>query len=239
MSATLLKNKFFGFAKHLLHRTRSLLFLKSSRKHQFSKIFHAGGFGASPSLSGSGSDLEQTRAIRARLPELLRKYGITSMLDAPCGDWYWMRHVDLSGIQYTGADIVPELVAMNREKFGDPSRTFIALDIVKDEIPAVDLVFCRDCLVHLKLKDARQALRNIANSGSKYLLTTTFTSRTANEELGLIFFRPLNLQKPPFNLPEPIEIISEECTENDGAFSDKSLALWKIADIRELFLIAN
>ena len=85
---------------------------------------------------------------------------------------------------------------------------------------------------HLKLKDARQALRNIASSGSKYLLTTTFTARTANEELGLIFFRPLNLQKPPFSLPEPIEIISEECTENDGAFSDKSLALWRIEDIR-------
>ncbi|MBL0040311.1 MAG: class I SAM-dependent methyltransferase [Xanthomonadales bacterium] len=208
MSVVFLKNKILGFAKHVLHRTKGLIFLKSSRQHQFSKIFRAGGFGASPSLSGSGSDLKQTEAIRAQLPELLREHNIKSMLDAPCGDWYWMQHVDLTGVRYTGADIVPELIDLNRQKFGNSSCEFISLDIVKDTIPSVDLVFCRDCLVHLSLKDAREALRNIASSESKFLLTTTFTSRTVNDELGIIFFRPLNLQKPPFNLPEPFEIIS-------------------------------
>ncbi|MBL0029993.1 MAG: hypothetical protein IPO95_13365 [Rhodanobacteraceae bacterium] len=51
-----------------------------------------------------------------------------------------------------------------------------------------------------------------------------------------IFFRPLNLQKPPFNLPKPFEIISEACTENGGGFADKSLGLWRIADIRHALI---
>lgn len=232
MPVVFLKKKIVGFAKHLLHRAKGLLFLNSSRKYQFSRIFHAGGFGASPSLSGSGSDLEQTKAIRARIPELLREYNIKSMFDAPCGDWYWMQHVDLSGVHYVGADIVAELIELNRDKFSKTAVEFVTLDIVKDKIPAVDLIFCRDCLVHLKLKDAHQALRNIAGSGSKFLLTTTFTSRSTNDELGPIFFRPLNLRQEPFKLPEPIAIISEECTEDDGAFADKALGLWRIEDIK-------
>jgi len=121
---------------------------------------------------------------------------------------------------------------LNRDKFSKTAVEFVTLDIVKDKIPAVDLIFCRDCLVHLKVKDAHQALRNIAGSGSKFLLTTTFTSKSTNDELGPIFFRPLNLRQEPFKLPEPIAIISEECTEDDGAFADKALGLWRIEDIK-------
>lgn len=37
----------------------------------------------------------------------------------------------------------------------------------------------------------------------------------------------------PFMLPNPLELIIEGCTEDNGAYEDKSLGLWKIADIRE------
>ena len=37
------------------------------------------------------------------------------------------------------------------------------------------MILCRDCLVHLTFDDARAALQNLRRSGSKYLLTTTFT----------------------------------------------------------------
>jgi SAM-dependent methyltransferase len=90
---------------------------------------------------------------------LLRQLGVTSMLDLPCGDFNWMQHVDLSGMQYVGADIVPEVVSRNQARFGNKDRRFIQADIVQG--PAgTDLVFCRDCLIHFSLRAGTQCLKN-------------------------------------------------------------------------------
>lgn len=70
------------------------------------------------SLSGSGSDVHATSAIRAGLEKVLDAYGVTSMLDAPCGDLSWMPLVDgIEKVRYVGADISPTLVAANKRKF--------------------------------------------------------------------------------------------------------------------------
>jgi hypothetical protein len=165
--------------------------------------------------------------IRAELPRLLRELRISSMLDIPCGDWYWMRHVDLGAVRYIGADIVPELIQRNIAQFGaSDQRQFIVCDLCDDDLPRVDLVLCRDCLMHLKLRDALAALRNIQRSGARFLLTTTHVARTANPELKPNFFRPLNLQLSPFSLQPPLRLISEQCTEQTGA--DKCLGLWDL-----------
>lgn len=106
------------------------------------------------------------------------------------------------------------------------------LDLTRDRLPTVDLVLCRDCLVHLSFAQAQQALANIAASGARYLLTTTFTGRSENADIPTGKWRALNLQRPPFNLPQPLELINERCTEKDGRYADKSLGLWPVADLR-------
>ena len=70
------------------------------------------------SLSGPGSNMVQTAVICKAIPALLQKYQVKSMLDAPCGDLFWMK-VILAGlvqknIQYHGADIVASLVEKHR-----------------------------------------------------------------------------------------------------------------------------
>ena len=37
----------------------------------------------------------------------MRELALTLVLDVPCGDFAWMRHVDLGDAAYVGADIVP------------------------------------------------------------------------------------------------------------------------------------
>ncbi len=196
----------------------------------FIKIYKKNIFGSKESHSGSGSTLLQTTYIREAIPPLLKKLHVKSMLDVPCGDFNWLRHVDLSGINYTGGDIVPDLVTKNNIKFRAQERDFRILNIITDDLPKVDLIFCRDCLVHLKFEDGLKAIENFKRSGSTYLLTTTFTDRHVNEDLFGIW-RTLNLQKAPYNLPVPLEIINEKCTEGDNQFTDKSLGLWLLKDI--------
>jgi len=43
--------------------------------------------------------------------------------------------------------------------------------------------------------------------------------------------RTLNLNLPPFSFPNPLRIINEKCTENGGAFADKSVGVWRLADL--------
>lgn len=202
-------------------------------KTKFSEIFDVNGFKGRLSRSGEGSDLEQTKIIRKELPQVIQSLDIQVLMDAPCGDWYWMRHSQLSLKQYIGIDIVPPLIEENQRMFGDASHSFRCMDLTRDPLPQVDLILCRDCLVHLSYQHCQAVLQNFKRSRSTYLLTTTFPSRTGNSDLVTPddFWRPLNLERPPFSLPEPILVINEGCTEEGGAFDDKSLALWRLDQI--------
>jgi hypothetical protein len=198
----------------------------------FTDIFRNNAWNGSGSVSGTGSDPEQTRVLVRVLPPLLKDLDVHTLLDIPCGDFHWMRDVDLAGIRYTGGDIVPELAQRNQSTYGDENRRFVHLDLLRGALPQADLVFCRDCLVHLSFTDIALALANLRASGSRYLLTTTFPQRSGNKDIATGQWRPLNLQAPPFSLPAPLQLINEQCTEEGGVHGDKSLGLWLIRDIR-------
>jgi len=197
----------------------------------FAHIYATNLWGGDESRSGLGSAADATRHVRAALPELLRAVGATTLLDVPCGDFGWLSHVDLGAVGYIGADIVPALVERNTEYFADARRRFLHLDLTRDPLPASDVVLCRDCLVHLSFANATRALDNIKRSGSTYLLTTTFTDQTHNEDIEDGDWRVINLERPPFTLPPPMALIVEGCDEGNGTYADKTLALWRIADL--------
>ncbi len=194
----------------------------------FTAMYRAGTWGARDSRSGSGASLEQTRAVRDALPGLVRELGCRSLLDIPCGDFFWMRTVELD-LDYTGADIVAEMIERNAAVYPGAKRRFVRLDLTRDELPRVDLVLCRDCLGHLPYAAIFEALGNVKRSLSAYLLTTTFADRRANEDVPTGAWRPINLRLAPFRLPAPIKLISEE--HPDASYRDKSLGLWRVADI--------
>lgn len=201
-------------------------------KDKFSQIYFQNIFGGKHSRSGEGSNMEQTVEIRRELPKLVQEFGIESFMDAPCGDYFWMRETMLGVKQYIGVDIVDTLIQNNLQQFGDSSTNFMCLNLVDGDLPKTDLIFCRDCLVHLTFEDIHKVITNFKKSGAMYLLTTTFTNRETNVDLiGKDIWRPLNLEVFPFNFPLPLKLINEKCTEGNNMFTDKSLGLWRLADI--------
>ena len=206
---------------------------KMTPRSVFESIYERNGWKGTESVSGLGSDREQTARIVAELPRVLRELGARSLLDIPCGDFYWMRHVALDGIEYVGADIVEDLVRGN-EAFASESRSFVSCDLLTDALPSVDAIFCRDCLVHFSNHHVWQALRNIARSDAKYLITTSFTDRGNEKQIVTGQWRPLNLQADPFCLPAPCQWIDEQCTQDNGAYPDKMLGVWSAQAVREV-----
>lgn len=186
----------------------------------------------SESRSGPGSTIAITRVIREELPRMVRQLGICRMLDIPCGDFHWMREVELEIDSYIGADIVSGLIRDNERRYANDTRRFLKLDVTCDELPQVDLVLCRDCLVHLPERRVLQAIENIKRSGSTYLLTTTFPLLGRNEDIAIPGqWRMLNLQIAPYHFPVPLELIDEKNTWKPQLYPAKSLGLWRIADL--------
>jgi len=200
----------------------------------FSKIAEQYARQNEESIAGPGCSLKSTIEIRRALPLLFSSLGINSMLDARCGDFNWLRFVDLRLEKYYGADVVPSLVERNRELYENERRKFIVADITKDFLPETDLILCRDFLVHLSFADIFAALRNFCNSGAKYLLTTTFPDKQSNSDIKTGDWRTLNFGLPPFNFPAPVKLLNERCAEGGGQFADKSLGLWLISDIYKI-----
>src|SRR6202012_1252194 len=80
-----------------------------SLRERFQRIHDTNLWGAAESVSGLGSEQDATAALRAELPGLLRRLGVRTLLDAPCGDGGWIVNADL-GVRVTGVDVVPYLV---------------------------------------------------------------------------------------------------------------------------------
>jgi hypothetical protein len=200
----------------------------------FRDIYLRNHWSGTQSPSGPGASPDQTREIRRALPGLLRRLGVETLLDLPCGDYSWMRLVDPGVISYIGADLLSELIQPLQAAYEDAHHRFLVLDLTCDPLPRADLLFCRDCLVHLSFADIRRALGNLLRSGIPYLLTTTFSQCRLNEDIVTGDWRPLNLEHPPFGFPPADEILIEQCTEVGGIFADKSLGLWRTADLTGL-----
>jgi 2-polyprenyl-3-methyl-5-hydroxy-6-metoxy-1,4-benzoquinol methylase len=199
---------------------------QESRRLAFEDIYEEGYWGTDVK-SGAGSTLEATKVTRQIISKVVQDFNITSIVDVACGDFTWMPVVlsELDGqVNYIGCDIVESLATGHQQKY--PQYEFQYLDFVEGEIPQGDLILCRDVLQHLPVKDIKRALKNISNSGAKYLLATTHIRRHGFRNKRDI--RPgkcsdRNLLEPPFNLPNPLIIYSEQY---EG--QDKFLGLWEL-----------
>jgi hypothetical protein len=203
-------------------------------QERFERIYETNLWSDPESRSGVGSGLDSTRAVRAELPGALRELGTRVLLDVPCGDFTWMAHVDLSGIEYIGGDIVPSIVEANQRVHASESRQFVELDLTKDILSDADVLLCRDCLVHLSYANIRAVLANIARSNIRYILMTSFPGRGGNYDVIDGDWRTLDFEAPPFSFPNPKLTIVEQCEEEEGAYSDKSLVAWSVDELREI-----
>jgi hypothetical protein len=199
---------------------------------RFQRIHATNLWGANSSRSGLGSEQPAASALQRDLPGLLRRLGVRSLLDAPCGDASWINRVDL-GVEYTGADIVPELIddLAQRAATGRARGRYVRADITKSDLPAADAILCRDCLVHLSFANIGRTLANFRRSSAVFLIATTFPDLEVNQDCEDGDWRALNMQRPPFACPAPLELLNEGCDEAGGGYRDKSLGVWRLANV--------
>ncbi len=209
---------------------------------RFARIHETNLWSNPESRSGDGSSLGSTARVRAELPPLLAALGVRRFLDVPCGDFHWMAHVELAAAgvtSYVGGDVVPAIVAANTGRYGAPGRRFVETDLTAGPLPdfdgaPADALFCRDCLVHLSYANIARVIDVVKRSGVRHLITTTFPDRLMNSDIVDGNWRPLNLERAPFDFPAPMALLVEGCEEEGGAYADKALGAWRISDLPDL-----
>ena len=198
--------------------------------------------------SGSGSADACGVTAREILRQLLFKYHLLSMLDAPCGAVYnsWMRHTlsklksDLSCFTYLGVDVVENVIAQNNvelKPFQDWARfEFADLSSPSTKLPpGFDLLLSRDALQHLSYKAIARALRSYCSSGAKFILVGSYLHPGNNRLIADGGTFPINLLLPPFSFPAPLEVFTENLCYADApmpvAHPQKSLLFYRLADL--------
>jgi hypothetical protein len=205
-------------------------------KEKFGAIYSSDFWRSGESVSGSGSEMANTARLVRKLEHLITERVIESIVDCPCGDFNWqhplLEHPAIC--YYVGADIVPELIAANKAKqWQELTPSFIEADIITSKLPKAELLIVRDCLVHLPKAQVVEALKNIAQQDCQLVAITSFMGADrVNYDIEMGEWRPINLLEYPYSLPYPVDILVEECTEGDGAFTDKSLAVWEMWQLR-------
>jgi len=201
----------------------------AERKEEFVDTYEKNRFKGRVSKSGKGSDIENVQVLIAKMANFINSHKIKSMVDAPCGDFNWMPYLlkNCNISEYRGYDIVPQMIEDNKKKY--PGVHFEVKDMVLDgNFGKADMLFCRDCLVHLSHKSVKMFLKNFFyDSDIKFLVATTFPNHEHNSDFqdGTNWY-PQNLTKAPFFLPEPRIYINEGYTGDNGEFTDKSLGVW-------------
>jgi SAM-dependent methyltransferase len=171
--------------------------------------------------SGKGSTLEFTRPLRLVLPAILEKLGTKTLLDAGCGDFNWMKEVNLGKIKYIGCDVVEAMVAEDVLQYKKVRRTFIHRDITTDALPRADTIICRCCLYHLSNANVAKALDNFKFSRATWLLATTHPHVEVNVDIPDGKWRRLNLENILGPAMEKIP---------DGPGDDGYLGIWKLKE---------
>tara|TARA_B100000902_G_scaffold324720_1_gene319011 strand:- start:318 stop:1100 length:783 start_codon:yes stop_codon:yes gene_type:complete len=178
------------------------IFKKKKPSEIFTQIFKTNYWNDTDSKSGTGSSLKSTENIRKELPLLLKEFKINSVLDIPCGDFFWIKKIinDLD-IIYMGGDIVEDIID-NNKKFENNKIKFKKIDLLNESLPETDLILCRDCIFHFSYEDIDKTFDNFKKTNFRYLLITNHdleNKNIDNKNIQTGSFRFLDFHKKPYN----------------------------------------
>ena len=130
----------------------------------------------------------------------------------PCGDFSWMQDLIKKNnfINYTGYDIVEDIIFYNNKKYSKNNISFFCKDIVNEKnFDNFDLVFIRDFFIHIDNVSINRILDNIKKSKVKFLACSNNNHIFKNEDIVVGQHRKINLTIEPFYMNEIFHTFSE------------------------------
>lgn len=185
-------------------------------------------FSNKESRSGAGSTKEATANIRQELPDILKKLDCKTLLDIGCGDYNWMKRIELP-CNYIGVDIVQEVIDHNQKHYAGDTVSFFKKNAIEDPLDfSFDVALCREVLFHLSYQDGLRLIENVVASEARFFITTTNIHLEENKDIPTGKFRNINLNIAPYSFPE-----SELLIRDDFVSKDRYLAVFDLDKLRK------
>jgi len=193
----------------------------------FEKIYsyHTWGHGeAGGKGSGTGSSMQGTAYIRPALISFVQTNQIQTMFDIPCGMMNWqmpmLNQIWLTNPQFTyqGMDIASNVINTLQQTVNDSRVTLTHRDVTQSPLvldipdPEHTMVMSRQMLQHLSDTAICKALHNFISIKAKFLLLDFFNKAQINAPRHDSGYpaREINLLLPPFNMPQPLQMLDDD-----------------------------
>ena len=148
-----------------------------------------------------------------------------SVCDLGCGDFNVGKELVKHAQKYVAVDIVPGLIAHNKEKYKEENLEFHCLDIAIDDLPSGDCAIVRQVLQHLSNAEVHSVVKKLAEF--KYVILTEHLPAgdfIPNKEI--ISGQGIRLKKqsgidlfaPPFNfkVKKEKQLVSVNISDGEG-----------------------
>lgn len=151
--------------------------------------------------SGSGSSPFYTIDYRCFIDKFVRLNRINSIVDIGCGDWQFSRFLNLQGVNYLGIDVVPSVIAKNKELYRDKNVDFCLAPDEVSLIPGGDLLIMKDVLQHFPNAEIIKYSTLVFPKFKHCLITNSYEKLQSlvNTDISFGEFRCLDLSSPPFS----------------------------------------
>lgn len=150
--------------------------------------------------SGGGSG-EQALPYCQFITNYMINSGVYTVLDIGCGDLRVARNIDFGFAAYIGVEASTQF----RDVSQTPMRGVIldGFDVLTEDLPAADLVLCKEVLQHLSNEQVQTLLDRTAHYKRRLFTNSVFSmeGKTQNDDIETGDFRPVDLTLPPFNAP--------------------------------------
>src|SRR5437016_14293712 len=88
--------------------------------------------------SGPGSLRAVNRPFIDFLTNFIHNNNVRSIVDFGCGDWQYMKSVDLSSVSYLGLDVVDDVLVKSRKQYSRTNVAFARAPENLEDIPEGD-----------------------------------------------------------------------------------------------------
>ena len=207
-------NRFWYRVKNYLARKKNKY---RSAGEVFSDIYAQNLWGGNKGefYSGGGSRPKFAVPYVEMVSDFIRQKKINPLriVDLGCGDFRVGKNLTETlgpGVDYTGVDVVKELIARNTESFSAPNTRFVCLDIINDELPNGNVCLIRQVLQHLSNKEIERVIRKFTKFDYVFV-TEHYPSSDENvipnkdkihgPDVRVTNNSGVYLDKDPFNIP--------------------------------------
>jgi len=195
-------------------------------KDSFTDIYKTNSWGSPESIpnrlnkifySGGGTDPENDKDNK--YINLVQSYvdreDVKTVVEIGCGDWEVSSKINWSTVDYTGYDVVDDLIKYNNQNYSKSNIRFICdTDVMSQNNLEADLIIIKDVIQHLPPKFCSDFVRTIPTKFKYNIITNDFSLSNVDIEFG--GYSGNDFSKEPFDMKFNLFFVWQQKFQESG-----------------------